>query len=119
MEILRPHRFNTQNEKALQQHIWNVLNHPIYDKTGALSDVGKFREYHLDEKNIPDFFLESGLAIEVKIKGSRKHIYKQCDRYLQFDQVKALLLITSRAMSLPEEVNGKRCFVYQLGMSWL
>ena len=82
------------------------------------SDLTVEREYRLDNKNIPDFFI-NGLAIEVKIKGSKTSIYKQCKRYCEFDEVKALLLVTNRTMGFPKDINGKDCYFHSLGKSWL
>lgn len=76
-------------------------------------------EYVLDPKNRVDFFLD-GTAIEVKInKGAAKSIYKQCERYCQFDEVKNLILVTNRPMGFPKEINGKPCYVISLGKGWL
>ncbi len=78
------------------------------------------REYHLDSKNIPDFFNDVlGIAIEVKIKGNSKDIYKQCERYASFEQVKAIVLVTNRMMGLPKSINGKACYMFNIGKAWL
>lgn len=81
-------------------------------------DLKHEREYRLDNKNIVDFFVD-GIAIEVKIKGSKKDIYRQCERYCQFDEVKSLILVTSKSMGFPEEINGKSCYYFSLGMNLL
>lgn len=75
-------------------------------------------EYPLDPKSRLDFFLD-GIAIEVKIKGSAKAIYRQCERYCGFDEVKTLILVTNRPMGFPEELCGKPCYVISLGKGWL
>jgi len=76
------------------------------------------REHKLDQNNIPDFFID-GTAIEIKIKGNAKSIYKQCERYCQFDEVKSLILVTNRSMGFPKEINGKPCYFINLGKAWL
>lgn len=76
------------------------------------------REYKLDPVNIPDFFID-GTAIEVKIKGNARQIYRQCERYCQFDDVKNLILVTNRSMGFPKEINGKPCYFVNLGKAWL
>ncbi len=76
-------------------------------------------ETRLDSRNRLDFWCDKGLAIEVKIKGSAKNIFRQCQRYCEFDQVKAILLITTKAMGFPSEIKGKPCYVINLGGSWL
>ena len=66
------------------------------------------REYRLDARNRLDFFCD-GVAIEVKIGGSRNNLIRQLHRYAQFDEVRELLVVTSRLClaSLPSELNGK------------
>lgn len=76
------------------------------------------KEYVLDAKNRPDFFID-GFAIEVKIKGSAKSIYRQCERYCSFDEVNGLVLVTNRSMGFPETIFGKPCYVINLGKAWL
>ena len=76
------------------------------------------RENKLYQNNIPDFFID-GTAIEIKIKGNAKSIYKQCERYCQFDEVKSLILVTNRSMGFPKEINGKSCYFINLGKAWL
>lgn len=76
------------------------------------------REHKLDQNNIPDFFID-GIAIEIKIKGNAKSIYKQCERYCQFQEVKSLILVTNRSMGFPKEINGKPCYFINLGKAWL
>ena len=75
-------------------------------------------EYRLDAKNRPDFFVYEH-AVEVKIKGSAKAIYRQCERYSAFPEVKGVYLVTNKAMGFPETLNGKPCYVINLGKSWL
>jgi len=76
------------------------------------------REYRFDNKNIVDFFV-NGIAIEVKIKGVKKAVYKQCERYCEFNETKALILVTNLTMGFPEQLNGKDCYYYSLSKNWL
>lgn len=107
--LLSSSRLSVQDEKETQQQIEKVFmdNHVNYE-----------REFKLDSKNIPDFFID-GIAIELKIKGQAKKIYKQCERYCQFEQVKELILITNRSMGFPSYVNGKSCYIIKIGKAWL
>lgn len=101
-------RFNLENEKILQAQLAAVFPWAI-------------REHRLDEKNIPDFYVPAeGIAIEVKIKGSRFAIYKQCERYAAFDQVHAVVLITNRAIGFPKDFYDEvPCYVINLSKAWL
>jgi hypothetical protein len=109
VKLISSVRFPLQNEKETQARIEKVF---IDNK------VKYEREFRLDDKNIPDFFID-GIAIEIKIKGQARKIYKQCERYCGFEQVKELILITGRSMGFPEEINGKSCYVIKLGKAWL
>ena len=100
-------RLDLSNEKNTQRQLFDYMR-----------PHGFVREYKLDEKNIPDFFYD-GIAIEVKIKGSKKNIYLQLKRYCEFDQVKAIILITGRSMGLPSEIIGKPCFYINLTRAYL
>jgi len=48
-----------------------------------------------------------------------KRIYKQCERYCEFPEVKALLLITNKATGFPETINNKNCYILNLAKAWL
>lgn len=108
--LLKTKRFSLQNEKQLQQEIDVLFLRNL--------TIEFFREYRLDDNNIIDF-LVGQLGIEVKINAQRRAIYKQCERYCEFDQIKQLLLVTNRSMGFPEQINGKDCFVFNLSKSWL
>lgn len=108
---LKNKRLYLQDEKILQEQIAKIFHLAFADNCR--------REFRLDEKNIPDFLLFNEIAVEVKIKGSKRLIYKQCERYCMFDQVKALVLITNRNMGFPPTINGKDCYFLKLGTAWL
>jgi hypothetical protein len=109
LSVLIGARFPLQNEKSLQMAM---------DLKFAAAFAGMHREYEFDQYNIVDFFFK-GVAIEVKIKAGAKDIYKQCERYCKFDEVKSLILVTNRAIGFPKEINGKPCYVLNLGKAWL
>ncbi len=109
VSILNSKRLPINSEKELQAAI-----EKLFTEKGLAHE----REYRLDANNIPDFFI-NGVAIEVKIKGTKKAIYKQCERYCNFDQTKALLLITSTSMGFPQQINDKDCYYYSLSKNWL
>lgn len=77
------------------------------------------REFHFDENNIIYFLLDGSIGMEVKIKGGKRNIFRQCERYCQFEAVKIFILITNLSMGFPEEINGKTCYVVKLGNAWL
>lgn len=111
IEMVSKYKLGVQNEKILQGQIAEIF---------IAGKIPFFKEYRLDDKNIPDFYIrQAQIAVEIKIKGSKKEIYKQCERYSKFDQVKEILLITNRSMGFPEELNGKPCYVVNLGKAWL
>lgn len=102
--ILRQYQFSFNDEKRLQKDIADIL---------AEEGVNIQREYTLGQYGIVDFFLD-GVAFEVKIKGQKKAIYRQCRDYALHDEVKAVVLLTARAMGLPETLNDKPAYVFSL-----
>jgi len=76
------------------------------------------RELRLNEKDRIDFWVD-GVGIEVKIKGAAKQTYRQCERYCKHDEIKELLLITTKSIGFPPDINGKPCYVYFLSMNML
>lgn len=76
------------------------------------------KEYRLDNKNIIDFYLD-GIGIEVKIKGTPKSIYKQLERYSEFEKIKLMILITGKSMGLPKTINGKDVFYLNICKNWI
>lgn len=109
MSLLKGRRFDLHNEKALQNQIEQVLR---------LADIPPGREHRLSDDSIIDF-LAISIGIEVKIKGTPKEIFKQCQRYCEFEQVQQLLLVTNKQIMLPAELNGKPTRTFNLGLAWL
>lgn len=111
IELCIGKRFSLDNEKQVQKQVQELLK-----KNG----IEHIREYKLDDKNIPDFFfINTGLCVEIKIKGGKKAIYRQLVRYSEFEQVEALILLTNKSMSLPLSINNKPTKIINMGMSWL
>lgn len=81
-------------------------------------DIKHRREAHLTKGDIPDF-LVGDIVIELKTKGSAMAIYRQCERYAQHDEVGGVILLTARAMSLPQTIAGKPAAVASMGAAWL
>lgn len=104
-------RLTLHNEKELQAQIEKML---------IACELKFMREYRLDSSNIPDFFLpDEAMAVEIKIKGGARKIYKQCERYCAFPEVQKLLLITNRSMGFPAQINSKDCIIINIGKAWL
>ena len=110
IKLISTTRLPLQDEKELQEAIENIFkeHNYIYE-----------REYILDTKSRIDFLLRNGIGTEVKIKGTVKQIYRQCERYCQIDKIKTLILVTNRTMGFPAEINNKPCYVIKLGKAWL
>lgn len=111
---LKGQRLSLTNEKVLQREIEDLLR-PVFG-----DDLKRERESvdFFDNENIPDFFI-NGVCIEVKIKGQKTALYKQCVRYCEFDSVKALVLITNLAMGFPKDINNKDCYFFNLSLAWV
>lgn len=110
--ILQGERLPLMDEKKLQGLMWKKFQE---------STIGHMikREYRFDEKSIIDFLVLERVGIEVKIKGTQKGIYRQLKRYAKFEQVDAIILVTARPMGLPDKIEGKPCYYFNLSKAWL
>lgn len=108
---MRGRRFSLGDEKRLQIEIAEAF---------TIHNINFQREVHLDKGSIVDFMID-GLAIEIKIrtKVGAMQIYRQLERYCAFPEVEALMLMTSKAMSLPDAINGKPVYVLSLSRTQL
>lgn len=97
-EILKSKTWAVAEERELQEAVGALL--PSLD-----------REHSFDRRNRVDFFdAESGLAVEVKIKGGANALLRQMQRYMsRSDVTSGLVVTTSRrlAAAIPESLCGK------------
>lgn len=104
--LLAGRRYAIQDERSLQDGLEQVLR---------ASAVPYVREFVLDASSRPDFML-GNLAIEVKTKGSVAQFLRQAYRYLEHDQVHALIAIGTPHWlgALPPELAGKPLYGVRL-----
>lgn len=103
-------RFTLADESALQREIAAEL-----EQAGAAYE----REVRLSSSDRVDFMLPGNIAVEIKLKGQRRAVFRQCERYVAHDNVRGLILVTNLTMGFPQEINGKPCWVASLGRAWL
>ena len=103
---LRRHRFRYADERELQAGVEHVL------RSAGLSVA---REAALGALGVVDFLVD-GLAVEVKVRGTRVEVVRQVHRYLQHEEVRGLLLITTRAAlaRVPATIAGKPVYAHHL-----
>jgi hypothetical protein len=80
------------------------------------------REKKLSDKDRVDFFLNltsGGVAVECKVKGAPHSILLQLARYARHEAVSAVILITSKSMRMPQEVEGKPLYMVVSSRAWL
>lgn len=102
-------RLPLDNEKATQRALEQAL---------TAAGIAHRREVPLDHGNVIDFLVD-GIGVELKLKGSARAIYRQLERYSEHGEVRAILLLTGRAMGLPSTIKGKPAAVASLGRAWL
>lgn len=90
VDLIRSKRFRYANEDELQRGLAAAL---------AESALSHAREAILDARNRIDF-LVGAVGIEVKVAGNRHDVARQCNRYLRFDAVQGLVLVTCRVRHL-------------------
>jgi len=86
-----------------------MLQRGIY---GVLVEAGHIvqREKRLSRKDRPDFMLEGGVYVEVKVDGSLTNVMRQLSRYAEQPSVSAIVFVTTRATQasrVPSEFCGK------------
>lgn len=113
IDMLARHKIPMENEKETQTYIDRIFKkHPA-----ALQSV--CREYHFNENDIIDFFLNHSIGIEVKINVQASKVYEQLERYAQNEKVKELVLVTTKTMGLPKTINNKPVYLHNISKSWL
>lgn len=109
VHLLTSHRLPLSDEKQLQQAMAAV-----FEAAGLPYE----REVRLNDGDIVDFMVAL-TAVEVKIKGNRRDIFRQVERYCGHASVHDLVLATNVPMSLPSPICGKPVSVAHLGRGWL
>lgn len=106
LELCRTLRPQTTSEKALQDALEPLIRESFPSVT---------REAVLGPKDVVDFLVE-GVAVEVKVDGSPMAVTRQLHRYAEHDQVRELVLVTTRAKhrSIPPTLRGK-----PVAVAWL
>lgn len=106
------YRFHYKDEKELQAGVAQCLEK---------LKVPFVPEYPLNKQDRVDFFAEGGIGIECKTNDSRggaglSAVTRQLWRYAKNDEVKAIILITTRAKhrDLPKDILGKPLYVVYL-----
>ena len=100
-------RFRFAHERELQEGIARAL---------ADESIAFTREARLGDAGCIDFLCNEGIGLEVKVGGPLAAVTRQMHRYACRDEVRALLLVTSRRAldRLPETMMGKPVRVVHL-----
>ena len=109
-QMLRNGNFRLGHEKLLQEDVETLL---------ARNSVPFKAECRLDVGERVDLLVEGRIAVELKIKCSPRMMMRQLQRYSAHDVVKAIILVTASACSMPRELNGKPVIVVNLGAGYL
>ncbi len=111
LQVIGSARLPLTDEKETQA----ALAHFLRDR-----GIEHEREARLTPHDVPDFVLPCGLAIEIKLRSSRKRsIYDQLCRYARFPQVHGIILATNMMMGLPAMIEDKPAWIISLGRAWL
>jgi hypothetical protein len=107
--LLRSRRFTFIGEAELQGAIATLLGQEgiVFERERQLGAAGRI-----------DFYLpDTALGIEVKVEGSPSAVARQLMRYAEHDEIRQILLVTSRARAgslIRHRLNGKRVDVLTL-----
>ena len=108
--IVQRGRFDLSDEKRTQTQLADAL---------TAAGLPFAREHALSEGDVVDFLVAGILAVELKIKGSKKAIFRQLERYAGHDCVHAILLVSALAIPLPATIKGKPAATASLAFGWL
>jgi hypothetical protein len=97
LAVIRGHRFRYTSEDELQEGIAAALEH---------HGLKPLREVRLSDRDRIDILVDP-VGIEIKVAGSQTHPWDQLKRYAEHEAIKALVLVTNRWYTLPDEVGGK------------
>ncbi|MCJ8139597.1 hypothetical protein [Falsirhodobacter halotolerans] len=107
---------------ALANRINVSTEHAAHASLAAALEAAQLpvaREVRLTTAERIDIMVE-GVGVEVKIKGSRRDIYHQLERYAACEQITALVLATATAWPAHmAEIGGKPFFHASLVRGWL
>jgi hypothetical protein len=109
VRFMESRRWPLSDEKRLQESVADEL---------AANGIEFEREVTLAHGDVIDFMV-GNVGMELKIKGQRRAIYRQCERYCLHERVHGLVLASAVAMGVPAFVNGKPLFVAHLGIGGL
>lgn len=101
--LIRSHRYLYASERELQEQLTEVL---------SAARLPVLREVQLSERDRIDL-LVGDVGVEVKVKGKRTPL-AQLTRYAASAHVAGLLLVTTRAATLPPAIGGKPAAVVSL-----
>lgn len=77
------------------------------------------REYKLEEGlGVIDFYCD-GIGVELKTQGSVRSIYRQLRKYMQSEEIEAIVLLCTFPVSLPDSINGKKIVIVDLSLRFL
>lgn len=84
-------------------------------------NIKYIKEYKLGTRKRVDFLIDGGIIIEVK-KGSKRpnltNVLNQLKKYSTSDEVEYMIYVGEKYVSLPNEINGKKCNVITLNKNW-
>lgn len=96
----------------------------LQDKIAGIFDtagIGYEKERKLGAGSRVDFLTQSGVAVEVKKgKPNRTRLAEQINRYAEYQDVKAVVIVVETSLRLPitRTDNGKPCAVVGLQKLW-
>ncbi|KAB7783461.1 hypothetical protein [Methylorubrum populi] len=108
VRLLSGKRMRCSTEQALQDDIEIVL---------AAAGASYTREHYLGAATGRIDFMVGNTGLEIKVKGGARNIHRQCVRYCDHPSIDALVLATTRAVSLPHL--SKPVFILDLSRAWL
>lgn len=109
IRVIGSHRYDLADEAVCQAQMAEAL---------TAAGVQHQREVVIGPGERIDFMI-GDVGVEVKLRGGKRAIHGQCQRYCRCAAVKALILTSNRTLGLPAEMEGKPVHFLHLGRAWL
>lgn len=113
VRILENTKVNVSTEVSAHLSVSEALR-------AELDPIAVDDEVRLTPKDRIDILVGGAVVVEIKVKGGRRDVFAQLERYAAHDQVAALVLVTAAAWPRSmTHIGGKPFFLASLSKGWL
>jgi hypothetical protein len=116
---LRHARLRLDTEQALQDDIEAVIRGTGLPYRREVRVAGGRIDFLVGSESRVGAAHVRGIGIEVKIRGGKRSIHRQCAAYCGDPRIGHLVVITATALALPEVMHRTPVTILEIGRAWL